>query len=211
LVHLSRTGIDRRESGGKDSAAADVECVVTRGIRSDVAEQPSLPTSRADRAEFTALVRRCDDRLRGLAYKLLAGDAHRMDDVLQDAYLRAFARFGTFRGEAEASSWLYRIAYNACIDELRWRQRQPVPMDVVGWEHGRVVPGPDDAVGAADATVRALAALPLDQRATLVLVDGEGFDYRSAAELLGVAPGTVASRLSRARATMRRLIEEGTP
>ncbi len=61
---------------------------------------------------------------------------------------------------------------------------------------------------AADQVLRALAALPVDQRATVVLVDGEGIDNVTAARMLGVAPGTVASRLSRARATMRAALSE---
>jgi RNA polymerase sigma-70 factor (ECF subfamily) len=63
-------------------------------------------------------------------------------------------------------------------------------------------------VGARDVTARALARLPDDQRITVVLVDGEGLDNLTAARILGVAPGTVASRLSRARATLRALIGE---
>ena len=161
-----------------------------------------------DQRSFTALVRRHDDRLRGVAYKLLAGDRHRMDDVLQDAYLRAFVARDGFRNDADAATWLYRIVTNACLDELRRTARRPTPVDPVGWDGPRVVPGPDEAVGAADVTLRALAALPPDQRAVVVLVDGEGFDYEAAAELLGVAPGTVASRLSRARTAFRRLIGE---
>lgn len=159
-----------------------------------------------DRAAFAALVRRCDDRLRGLAYKLLAGDADRMDDVLQDAYLRAYVSFGSFRGDADPGTWLYRIVTNTCIDELRRTRRRPTPVDTVGWEGPDVVPGPDTAVGAADLALRALKDLPVDQRAAVVLVDGEGWDYESAAELLGTAPGTLASRLSRARAAVRRNI-----
>jgi RNA polymerase sigma-70 factor (ECF subfamily) len=63
-------------------------------------------------------------------------------------------------------------------------------------------------VSAADTTRRALARLPDDQRITVVMVDGEGLDNRTVATLLGVAPGTVASRLSRARATMRQHLGE---
>ena len=61
---------------------------------------------------------------------------------------------------------------------------------------------------ASETVRRALADLPVDQRVTVVLVDGEGFDHRDAAEILGVAPGTVASRLHRARATLRRILGE---
>jgi len=159
---------------------------------------------------FSELVRRYDGRLRALAYKLLGADRDRMDDVLQDAYLRAYRGLGGYRRDADLGTWLYRITYNACIDELRRQRRRPTPVDLTerSWEPVASTPGPEDAVGAGDVTARALAALPDDQRITVVLVDGEGLDNVTAARILGVAPGTVASRLSRARATMRRLIGE---
>lgn len=162
-----------------------------------------------DRGAFTALVRAHDDRLRGLAFKLL-GDRDRMDDALQEAYLRAFVSLPRFRREADVGSWLYRIVYNACIDELRRGRRRPEPVDPsdAAWDRPATRPGPETVVSTADVTVRALAELPVDQRVTVVLVDGEGFDNVTAAGILGVAPGTVASRLSRARAHLRRAIGE---
>ena len=152
------------------------------------------------------LVRDHDDRMRGLAYKLLGGDRERMDDALQDVYLRAFAAFPRFRREADPGTWLYRIVYNVCIDELRRKERRPEPVDLTTaeWDLPSSRPGPDVIVGTADTAIRALAALPVDQRVTVVLVDGEGFDDVAAARILGVKPGTVASRAVKARATMRR-------
>jgi RNA polymerase sigma-70 factor (ECF subfamily) len=69
-------------------------------------------------------------------------------------------------------------------------------------------PGPERVVSAAETVRAALADLPVEQRVTVVLVDGEGFDHREAARILGVAPGTVASRLHRARAALRRVLGE---
>lgn len=163
-----------------------------------------------DREAFGEVVRRHDDRLRALAFKLLGGDRHRMDDALQEAYVRAYRALPRFRRDADLGSWLYRIAYNACVDELRRARRRPEPVDTgdTGWGQASGAPTPDRVVGAADAVTRALAALPVDQRLTVVLVDGEGFDNVTAAQILGVAPGTVASRLSRARAAMRRTLGE---
>ena len=163
-----------------------------------------------DRHAFTEVLQRHDERLRGLAWKLLGGDRHRMDDALQDAYVRAYKALPRFRQDADLGSWLYRITYNACIDELRRAKRRPEPVDTGAPNHdtdGRR-PGPDRAVVATDAVTRALAALPEEQRITVVLVDGEGYDNLTAARILGVAPGTVASRLSRARAAMRLALEE---
>jgi RNA polymerase sigma-70 factor (ECF subfamily) len=159
-----------------------------------------------DRDAFEALLRRHDDRMRGLAYRLLA-DRHAMDDALQEAYVKAFRALHRFKAGSNFGTWLYRITYNACIDELRKRKRSPVaPEDPTDPESGR--PGPERVVSASETVRAALAELPVDQRVTVVLVDGEGFDHREAAEILGVAPGTVASRLHRARATLRRILGE---
>lgn len=155
-----------------------------------------------DDDEFAELIRRHDRPLRALAFRLL-GDRDRMDDALQNAYVRAFRGLPRFRGDAEPETWLYRIVYNACLDELRRARRtRHTELD----EHlasGEELA--DDAAGRA-ALGSALADLPPDQRAAVLLVDAEGFDYRAAAEVLGVEVGTLASRLSRARAALRRAL-----
>ena len=174
-------------------------------------EGARLTSARAgDGAAFTELLRRHDPRLRGLAFKLLGGRREAMDDVLQDAYLQAFRSLDRFRGDADFGTWLFRIVYNACQDELRRAERRPEPVDATDRTRDRAStrPGPERAVTASDSVMRALSALPVDQRATVLLVDGEGFDNLAAAEVLGVAPGTVASRLSRARATLRTALAE---
>jgi RNA polymerase sigma-70 factor (ECF subfamily) len=167
-----------------------------------------------DRAAFTDLVRRHDDRLRGLAYKLLGGDRERMEDALQEAYIHAYRALPRFHGDADVGSWLYRIVYNACIDELRrgGRHAQPVDMSASGpaGAASSQTPGPEQVVAARDVATRALGALPDVQRVVVVLVDGEGFDPQTVAEMLGIAPGTVRSRLFRGRDAVRRALgEEG--
>ena len=159
-----------------------------------------------DRRAFDELLRRHDSRMRGLAYRLMA-DRHRMDDALQEAYLKAYKALPRFRAGSDFGTWLYRITYNACIDELRKRKRSPLATaDQTDPESSS--PGPERVVSASETVRGALAELPVDQRVTVVLVDGEGFDHREAAKILGVAPGTVASRLHRARAALRRVLGE---
>ncbi|HEU5362637.1 MAG TPA: sigma-70 family RNA polymerase sigma factor [Gaiellaceae bacterium] len=160
---------------------------------------------RGDPRAFAQLVRHYDDGLRALAYRLL-GDRSRMDDALQEAYVSAFRALPGFRGEAELGTWLYRIAYNACIDELR-RARTVVPLDSVR-ERADPSPAPDERIAVRGDLGAALATLPPEDRAAVLLVDAQGFDYRSAAEILGVPEGTVASRLSRARAALRRHLDD---
>lgn len=158
-----------------------------------------------DHAAFATLLRRHDEAMRRLAFRLLA-DADAMDDALQDAYLRAFRALPGYGRRAQFGSWLYRITYNACIDELRRARKRPVAMANPP-EVAAARAGPERAVTANELVRSALAALPAEQRVTVVLVDGEGFDNKSAARILGVEPGTIASRLSRARVQLRRMIE----
>lgn len=155
-----------------------------------------------DERAFVELVRRHDQGLRRLAYRLL-GDRDAMDEALQEAYLKAFAAAPAFRGRAAPRTWLYRIVYNSCIDQLRRRRRQPraLPTDVAVHDVS------------ADADLRlvlaeALATLAPDERAAVLLVDAQGLSYAEAGTVVGVSAGTIASRLSRARAALRRSLRE---
>ena len=82
-----------------------------------------------DEGAFAELIERHDRSFRSLAFRLLA-DRDRMDDALQDAYVKAFRALPRFRGGSAPSTWLYRIVYNTCLDELRrGRFRRHVPLD----------------------------------------------------------------------------------
>ena len=106
-----------------------------------------------------------------------------------------------FRGESSLSSWLHRIVYTTAINHIRSHERR-VRRDELGALRES---GDDFAVETASRLdlEAALSRIPVDQRAALLLVDVQGFSYDDAARILGVAPGTVASRLSRARGVVR--------
>ena len=82
---------------------------------------------RGDHRAFAQIVDHYDHRLRGLAFRLL-GDRDRMDDVLQEAYVKAFRSLPKFKGDSGLGTWLYRIVYNACVDDLRSR-KATTPLD----------------------------------------------------------------------------------
>lgn len=177
-------------------------------------EPAVLERARAgDHAAFRQLVLHYDAGLRSLAFKML-DDAGRMDDVLQEAYVKAYRGLGTFRGDSSVRTWMYRITYNACLDDMRRRSGKirDLPMDAVA-DQPAAGPDPGERAVLRSGLATALAALPPDQRAAVLLVDAEGFDYAAAGKVLGVAEGTVASRVSRARAALRRALtndrEEG--
>lgn len=163
---------------------------------------------RGDRKAFETLVTHVDRQMRSLAWRLL-GDRQAMDDVLQTAYLKALRGIREFRGEAAIDSWFYRIVYNACVDEIgRGGRTTVLPLDEAGEVADRRSDIVDELAGRA-ALAAALSELPLDQRAAVVLVDQEGYDYRSAAAILGVPVGTLGSRLAHARAALRIAIAAG--
>jgi RNA polymerase sigma-70 factor (ECF subfamily) len=144
---------------------------------------------------FADLVTRHDARLRSLALRFLH-DPVRVDDALQEVYLKAFRRLPTFRADASLGTWLYRITANVCLDELRRRRIVGDGGDV---DVPSADPGPAERAVAKRHAAEVLSALAPDLRATVMLVYGYGYGYAEAARALGVPPGTIGSRLHRAR------------
>lgn len=155
--------------------------------------------------EFIRQLRACDARMRALAYSVL-GSVDQMDDVLHDAYLKAFRAQARFRGDSSFATWLGAIVYRCCLDLIRAESRARART------MGTAGAGLDELADVADAeaavdtrldVTAALARLSPDHRAILVLVDLEGLPLAEAADVLGVPVGTVASRLARGRGALR--------
>jgi RNA polymerase sigma-70 factor (ECF subfamily) len=149
---------------------------------------------------FTTLVRRHQDRLWAVALRTL-GDREEAADALQDALLSAYRSASTYRGDARVTTWLHRVVVNACLDRVRRNKVRPtVPLP----EDGGPVEA-RDVLGERETALeieQALATLPEEQRAALVLVDVHGMPVDEAAGVLGVPAGTVKSRCSRGRARL---------
>ena len=140
-----------------------------------------------------------------LAYRLLR-DRDGMDDALQEAYVKAFRALPRFRGDAKLGTWLYRIAYNACLDELAASRRVvSLPLESLARQPDRASAMPDEVASKSELAA-ALDRLSAEDRAAVLLVDAQGFSYHDAAEVLGVPEGTIASRLNRARVALRTAI-----
>ena len=159
-----------------------------------------------DPEAFAELVRRHRDRLWAVALRTV-GDREEAADAVQDALLSAHRAAARFRGDSQVTTWLHRIVVNACLDRLRKRQAHPTVPLSDGSHDDSPYGGPEPAAPMPDhdtaMVVRAaLAALPAEQRAALVLVDVQGYPVSEAAEMLGVAEGTVKSRCARGRARM---------
>ena len=159
-----------------------------------------------DPQAFNDLIRRHRDRLWAVALRTI-GDREEAADAVQDALLSAHRGAAKFRGESAVTTWLHRIVVNACLDRIRRRQAHPTVPLPDGNRSDELPTGPEPAAPAPDQdtvlVVRdALAALPAEQRAAIVLVDVQGYPVAEAAEMLGVAEGTVKSRCARGRARM---------
>jgi RNA polymerase sigma-70 factor (ECF subfamily) len=171
-----------------------------------------------DPSAFGVLFDRHRDRLWAVALRT-TGDPDEAADALQDALISAFRRAESYRGDAAVTTWLHRIVVNAALDRLRRRRTRaavPLPDDLEEHADRAALPtGTRDTEDPAETAVRsdqrqrvlaALATLPADQRAALVLVDMEGHSIDEAAAILGVPSGTVKSRCSRGRARLLPLL-----
>jgi RNA polymerase sigma-70 factor, ECF subfamily len=197
---------DRSDPGSGDPGPSDADLLAAH-----VAGDPDA---------FAVLFARHRDRLWGVALRT-TGNPHDAADGLQDGLVAAYRRAETFRGDAAVTTWLHRVVVNACLDRLRAakvRRAEPLPDDLAeAHDRGSALTATgesDDPVLAAIAADRrrallaALATLPLEQRAALVLVDMEGHSVAEAAAVLECAEGTVKSRCSRGRERLATLLRE---
>lgn len=171
---------------------------------------------RQDRREFDALVSRCHKQAYNIAYRL-AGNHADAEDLTQEAFLRAYRFFDRYNRQMPFENWLYRIISNVFIDEIRKRPKikahsldQPI---MNGNAESDICLELPDFSGDPESMMlqteldeplqRALNALPVDFRQTVILADVEGLSYEEIAETMGCSLGTVRSRLHRGRKMLR--------
>ncbi|MCW2851925.1 MAG: polymerase, sigma subunit, family [Nocardioides sp.] len=166
-----------------------------------------------DREAFGTLFARHRDRLWAVALRTM-GNPEDAADGLQDGLVAAYRRAGSFRGEAAVTTWLHRVVVNACLDRLRAakvRRAESLPDDLEEYGDRGSTRTAATVADPADLAVQderrrrvleALAELPDEQRAALVLVDMEGYPVAEVARMLDCAEGTVKSRCSRGRARL---------
>ncbi|MFJ8006225.1 sigma-70 family RNA polymerase sigma factor [Streptomyces fagopyri] len=148
------------------------------------------------------------DVLRYVAF--LSGDPQSADDLTQDTFLRALDSLPGFEGRASARTWLLSIARRAVADSFRRAAVRPRLADMHDWQlamersQPRDLPGFDDGIALLDL----LEMLSDQRREAFVLTQLVGLPYDEAARFLGCPVGTVRSRVSRARATLERLLRE---
>ena len=165
-----------------------------------------------DRAAFTQLVEVNQDRLFASMLQV-TGSADEAEEVVQEAFIRAFIKLDTFQRNSQFFTWLYRIAFNSALTRRR-RNRERVSLDHVRETNTLEVVAREDAVDEPMlrrervAMVRAaMETLSDEHRAILVLREMQDHTYENIAEILEISIGTVRSRLSRARRQLKLSLE----
>ena len=171
----------------------------------------------ADRDALEQLLRRHHDRIRAVCRRITGNDADAAD-ATQEALILIVRNLGSFDGRSSFGTWVYRIATNASLDELRRRRRRPIlagrnrepdrrvptePVDVHSHQH-------PDRIADRLALDTALMALPEDFRVPVVLRDVGDLDYAEIAHVLDVPIGTVKSRIARGRSMLAAQISRTT-
>jgi len=155
---------------------------------------------------YEAVYRRLSGRIYGLCLRMTA-DAQQAEELTQDAFVRAWEKLGSFRGDSQFSTWLHRLTVNLVLQTRRSAGRrasreEPLPDD------DRYMGSVREAFpGTRIDLERAIAGLPEGARKVLVLRDVQGYKYREVADLVGVTVGTVKAQIHRARKLLREALE----
>lgn len=176
-----------------------------------------IRAGKGDHEAFHVIMQRCNQRLFRVA-RAVSGSDDEAEDILQDAYLRAFAGIGKFRGESSLLTWLTTITLNEARGRLR-RRRPMVELTVMDNTRSRIIPFPgmtanaDPEAETQRAETRrlleaAVDSLPPDFRVVFVLREIEGCDVEETARQLDLKPQTVKTRLFRARRLLRQHLEQ---
>ncbi|MBQ9980088.1 MAG: sigma-70 family RNA polymerase sigma factor [Oscillospiraceae bacterium] len=165
--------------------------------------------ARGDIDAFSELVRLHENRIYSLCLRMM-GNPEDAQDAAQEAFIKAWEKLSTFRGDSAFSTWLYRLASNLCLDMIAARNRRAASS--LSDEDGSFLDTPDTAplpqeelerrerLGALKA---AMDTLPDEARTMLILREGQGLSYEEIGQVLNLPPGTVKSRLFRAREKLR--------
>ena len=180
---------------------------------------PSKDTTRSTEADLVARCRAGDMDAFETIYRLhaariytlasrMAGSPDDGEDLLQEIFLQAHRKLGSFKGDSALGTWLYRLALNHCVDFVRSRRAKMSKLtDTLDVEGAAEPTAPRETPIARLDLERALERLPEGCREAFVLHDVEGFDHREVADLLGIAEGTSKSQVFKARMKLRTLLK----
>jgi RNA polymerase sigma-70 factor (ECF subfamily) len=173
---------------------------------------------KGDGDSFEALILSCRRKAWNIALQFMRDEEDAMD-ALQESFIKIFRNLGGFKGDCRFDTWVYRITVNTCKDVLRKNEKlklnDSLYVDGGDGERHREIPsreaGPDDAALRAETSKELLACvekLPAEHREVIILRDIHDLSYEQISEILSASMGTVKSRISRARANLRRIWTE---
>ena len=165
-----------------------------------------------DEAAFEELIRQYEKKVYTLCFRM-CGNSEDAEEAAQDAFLALWRGIDRFRQESSLSTWIYRLATNACIDTLRRRKKQSGSVSLDDEElfvdAVDTSPQPQETVEHREAQKllqEGLAAFPEEYRKVLILREIEGLSYTEIAESASIELGTVKSRISRGRSLLRNFL-----
>ncbi len=159
-----------------------------------------------DRRAFQRLYHLHVGRVHGAVYRLAGYDRARAEDLTQDAFIRAWQKLPGFRHESAFGTWLYRLAVNVALMDIRARVADPVSM--LDDDHLPDTGETPFCAAEREELERAIGQLPPRARAVLVLHDIEGWRHEDIGSELGMAVGTSKAQLHRARGLLRKVLGE---
>ncbi len=166
-----------------------------------------------DRPAFNQLVLKYRNRVMGIAARML-GDRGEAEELAQDVFVKVYRALGDFRGASLFSTWLFRVTANSCLNHRRRRRAELRISDgAAGLELAVADPSSNphhllEQKELRTALEKSIRSLPEEQRIVLILRDVEGLSYEAIADSLELEPGTVRSRLHRARLQVQASIRE---
>jgi len=165
--------------------------------------------TRGDSAAFETLYRRHRDRIYGLMWRLCGGNSALAEDLLQEAFIRAWQKLDSFRGDSQFGTWLHKLSVNVALSDRRSRMRRLTRETGMDEAVERSATGATDIyAGQRMDLEKAISRLPERARTVLVLFDIEGYSHVEISELSGMAVGSSKAQLHRARNLVREELDK---
>lgn len=162
-----------------------------------------------DRLAFEKLYRSHCDRIYALCWRMCGGDRALAEDMVQEAFVRAWNKLDLFRGDSKFGTWLHRLAVNVVLSDRRTRLKRVQREQQINENVERVLVGQKDVVaGLRQDLEAAIAGLPERARTVLILYDIEGYKHAEIAAMTGMAEGSSKAQLHRARKLVREVLTE---
>ena len=162
-----------------------------------------------DPAAFEQLYRAHSDRIHALCWRLCGGDTALAEDLVQEAFVRAWQKLHLFRGDSAFGTWMHRLAANVALSDRRIRVKKVSRETAFDEVAERTLEGEKDVRSGLRADLeQAISALPERARTVLVLYDVEGYQHQEIAEMTGMAVGSSKAQLHRARKLVRAALDK---